>query len=571
VSIRKVWKLIPPSVPASQFANETGLTPLQAQLLLNRGFSDPQQVESFLFPRLANMADPMLLKDMDDALSVILKAIDNKEKITIYGDYDADGLTATALLINFFSSLDIKVSCYIPNRLKEGYSLNNEAIKKISKNGTRLIITVDCGISNKKEIIFAKSLGINVIVTDHHQIPEGFKASCPVINPNQPDCRFPFKHLAGVGVAFFLSVAIRAALRKRNWFGTGPMPDLKEHLGLVALGTVADRVPLLDQNRILVNSGIEAMSVSRWPWIIAMKESACAANSKITAEDLAFRFAPRLNAPGRLGDPVIGMQILTTEDQVLADEHAETLNKENSKRQRVERRILGHIEDIIRAEKGIGDRRVLIFGGEGEIWHRGVLGIVASRLVDLYHRPSLVFGIQDGLAVGSGRSITGFNIFRALTRLEYLFERFGGHALAAGFTFKAVNLDILRSELELIARETMDDEDFLPVIDVDAEISFQDITPEMIGQIRALSPFGEGNPEPLFLTRSLKVLESRIVGANHLKLKLQQGKKIHEAIGFGLADRHPINGSVVNVVFTPEINQWQGYKRVQLRIVDIQT
>ena len=569
MSVHKVWKLIPPSTLASQLAHEAGLTPLQAQLLLNRGISDPLQAESFLCPRLAGIADPMLLKDMDDALSVILKAIDNKEKITIYGDYDADGLTATALLINFFSSLGIPVSYYIPNRLEEGYSLNNEAIKKISKNGTRLIITVDCGISNEKEIVFARSLGINVVVTDHHQIPEGFQANCPVINSHQPDCRFPFKHLAGVGMAFFLAVAIRAALRERGWFGTGSIPDLKEYLDLVALGTVADRVPLLGHNRILVNSGMETISVSRWPGINAMKESACVASSKITTEDLAFRLAPRLNAPGRLGDPGIGIQILTIKDPVLAKDLALRLNEANSQRQSVERNILGQIEDIIRAEKGIGDRRVLIFGAEG--WHKGVLGIVASRLVDLYHRPSLVFGIQDDLAVGSGRSIDGFNLYLALTQLGHLFEKFGGHAHAAGFTLKAANLDILRSELELIARETLDDEDLLPVIDVDAEISFQDITPEMVGQIKALSPFGEGNPEPLFLARSLEVLGSWIVGENHLKLRLRQGRETHEAIGFGFADKYPLDGNIINVVFTPEINQWQGYERVQLRVVDIQT
>jgi len=216
VSVHKVWKLIPPSALASKLAHEAGLTPLQAQLLLNRGISDPLQAESFLHPRLADIADPMLLKDMDDALSVILKAIDNKEKITIYGDYDADGLTATALLVNFFSSLDIPVSYYVPDRLEEGYSLNNEAIKKISKNGTRLIITVDCGISNEKEIVFARSLGMNVVVTDHHQIPEGFQANYPVINPHQRDCRFPFKHLAGVGMAFFFGCCYQGCLARKK-------------------------------------------------------------------------------------------------------------------------------------------------------------------------------------------------------------------------------------------------------------------------------------------------------------------------------------------------------------------
>ncbi|MCD4718031.1 MAG: single-stranded-DNA-specific exonuclease RecJ [Desulfobacterales bacterium] len=562
-----VWKLKPPSPSASQLALEAGLTPLQAQLLINRGISDPSQAKSFLCPRLADMADPMLLKDMDFALAVILKAVEDRKKITIYGDYDADGLTATALLLNFFTCLGIETSFYIPNRLREGYGLNKNAVETIAADGTGLIITVDCGISNSKEIAFAKSLGISVVVTDHHQVPQGFAADYPVVDPHRADCPFPFKDLAGVGLAFFLSVAVRTALRKKGWFETVPEPDLKDYLDLVALGTVADRVPLLDQNRILVSSGLGVMGRSRWEGIKAMLNVSGIEDPDITADDLAFRLGPRLNAPGRIDDPGIVVEILTTDDTLLAKDLALVINDANIKRQGVERRILGKIEAKIKKTEGINDRSALVMSGED--WHKGVLGIVASRLVDKYNRPALVLDVQDGMAVGSGRSIDGFNLYEALSRLGHLFEKFGGHAHAAGFTLKATNLETLRSELEALAGKTLKHEALVPTIDLDSEVSLGHITFDMVRQVRVLGPFGDGNPEPVFVARSLEVAESRVVGERHLKLRVSQGGTTHEAIGFGLSDKHPLKGKTVSMVFTPELNRWKGYERIQLRIIDL--
>lgn len=564
----KTWKLRPSSPMASQLAHEAGLTSLQAQLLINRGISDPGRADSFLYPRLADMADPMLLKGMGDAIETILEAIENREKITIYGDYDADGLTATAILLNFLSSLGAPASFYIPSRLKEGYGLNKEAIKQIANSGTDLIITVDCGISSTEEIALARSLGVKVVVTDHHQVPKGLEAVCPVVDPHQPGCAFPFKDLAGVGLAFFLAVSIRAALREKGWFNKRPAPDLKEYLDLVALGTVADKVPLLDQNRILVKGGIGIMAKSRWAGIRALKEVAHVGDTDITTDNLAFRLAPRLNAPGRIGDPETGIQLLIVKEPLLAEDLASRLNKANSQRQNLERQILNQIEEMIKTRMDPVDSRTLVMAGEG--WHKGVLGIVASRLVERYHRPSLVITIEDGVGVGSGRSIDGFNLYEALSHSGHLFERFGGHAHAAGFTLEAGNIEILKSKLEGLARETLSHEDLIPTIDVDAEIPLNEITPQMIGQIRGLSPFGEGNPNPVFLGRSLKVLESRIVGEHHLRLRVRQEGRPLEAIGFGLAGWHSVEGKTINMVFTPELNRWQGYDRLQLRIVDLE-
>ncbi len=319
----KIWRLRPLSPQASQLALETGISPLKAQLLLNRGVSTGNSAASFLSPRLSYLIDPMLLKDMDHALDLIMETIGNREQIAVFGDYDADGITATALLLNFFSELGVPISYYIPNRLEEGYSLNPLAIKKLSESGVRLIITVDCGISNRKEIEMAKGLGMKVVVTDHHQIPEDFNPVCPVINPNRHDSLFPFKELAGVGVTFFLVIALRSCLRDRRWFiDSRPEPDLKQYLDIVALGTVADMVPLIDQNRILVRSGIEVMKKSIWPGIKAMKEISGIGAQRISFYDLAFKLAPRLNAPGRLGDSATGLTTLTTTSESIAMESA---------------------------------------------------------------------------------------------------------------------------------------------------------------------------------------------------------------------------------------------------------
>jgi len=510
----------------------------------------------------------MLLKDMDLAVERIVTAIERQEKITVYGDYDADGITAAALLLNFFSSLGISASFYVPNRFTEGYGLNPEAVEKIIGDGTELMITVDCGMSNRKEINLAKKCGVGVVVTDHHQIPKDFEPTCPVLNPHRSDSSFFFRSLAGVGVAFFMIIAVRAALRDKGWFEDKEEPDLKDYLDLVALGTVADMVPLLDQNRILAKWGVERMKSPSWPGIEAMKEVAALNSSGITPYDLAFKLAPRLNAPGRLRSAEIGIQLLTTEDPTLARHLARQLNSLNSERQGIEQAILEQIEEKIISMEDLEERRTLVLSGHD--WHRGVLGIVASRLVGKYHRPTLLLDVRDGMAVGSGRSIDGFNLHQALERLSHLFERFGGHYRAAGFALKVSHIETLSNDLEDLAREVLSKEDLIPRIEIDGSIPLSDLTQETIRDIQSLAPFGSGNPEPVFHSQGLEVIHSRVVGERHLKLKVGQGEHVMEAIGFGLSHRHPLQGEKIDMVFTPEINEWRGYEKVQLKIVDLQ-
>jgi single-stranded-DNA-specific exonuclease len=565
---KRVWRLTPPSPNSSQLAVEAGITALKAQLLLNRGIQHADSAASFLSPRLSDLADPMLLKDMDIAIELIMETIERHEQIAVYGDYDADGITATALLLNFFSELGVRLSWYIPNRLEEGYSLNPIAIKKLRQDGIRLIITVDCGISNRKEIELAKKLGVNMVVTDHHQIPEDFDPVCPVINPNRHDSLFPFKDLAGVGVAFFLVIGLRARLRDMGWFKDQPEPDLKRYLDIVALGTVADMVPLIDQNRILVQSGLQVMKDSFWPGIKAVKDVSGVDSHRISSYDLAFKLAPRLNAPGRLGDSATGLTNLTTMNESIAIETAGQLNSMNILRQRIEGDILKEIEKSIIKESDLKDRMTIVLAKKG--WHEGVLGIVASRLLDRYHRPTLVLTIREEMAVGSGRSIDGFNLHRSMARLQHLFEKFGGHYHAAGCTLKAANIQALAKGLEGIARKEIREDDLFPAIDIDAEVRIQELTFETVSDLRSLEPFGKGNPEPFFYSGDLEVLDSRVVGEKHLKLRVRQGKSVMEAIGFGLSDIHPLEGKMVDIVFTPEIDDWNGYKKIQLRINDLE-
>lgn len=564
----KIWRLKPPSPNTADFASETGTTNLKAQLLLNRGISDKDSASAFLSPRLNDLLDPMILKDMDKAVEYVLYAFEHREHIAVYGDYDADGITATALLLNLFSSLNIQASSYIPDRLSEGYGLNMDAVRKLSERGVQLIITVDCGIANRREIEFAQSQGMKVVVTDHHQIPVDFEPVCPTVNPNRADSSFPFKSLAGVGVAFFLAVAIRAALRDRDQFVKIPEPDLRNYLDLAALGTVGDMVPLVGQNRVIALHGIEAMKKTVWPGIRAMKATSGVDVKAIYSYDLAFRLAPRLNAPGRMGDINAGLTALTTDSDTVAGDMARELNNMNGQRQSIECEILKEIEETIIPGLDLKNKKTLVIAKPG--WHKGVLGIVASRLLDKYRRPCLLLTVDGDTASGSGRSIDGFNLFKAMSRMSHVLEKFGGHYHAAGCTLKLSDVDELRRGLEEIAIEELRDEDLIPAIVIDAEASLSDWTLGSVAEVRSLEPFGSGNPDPVFYSGGIEVLDSRIVGERHLALRVRQGTTTLDAMGFNLAYMHPLNHETINMIYAPEINSWNGYKKVRLRIVDLE-
>jgi len=560
------WLVSPPSPEATRLAALADIPLLQAQLLINRGVSDAVSARRFISPRLADLLHPALFKDMADASDLILNSVERGNRIAIYGDYDADGLTATALLTNFFKDLGAAVHHHVPNRFREGYGLHGPALEALAAKGVMLVITVDCGTSDAEEILLAKRLGLDVVVTDHHQAPSGFKALCPVINPHQEGCRFPDKNLSGVGIAFFLAAGLRLAMRRRGWFSGRPEPDLRSYLDLVALGTVSDRVPLLGQNRILVHAGIQVMKSTRWQGLKALMSVSEVTPSCISADDLAFRLGPRLNAPGRIDDAEIGLQLLCSEDGGTAIRLGEKVSSDNCARQRMEQGVVDGIVAMLAGGGGLKGRKTLVFAGDG--WPQGVLGIAASRIAEKYHRPVLVLSIQDGTAVGSGRSVEGFHLYRALCRLAHLLQRFGGHAYAAGFRTTPGRIELLKEGLEEVARSTLPPETPIPAIRVDGRVSFQEICPDMLRQLEALAPFGEGNPEPRFLACSARVLGARVVGGNHLRLRLSDGARALSAIGFGMGHRCPLREETVDMVFTPEFNSREGYEGIQLRVAD---
>lgn len=561
-----VWVLSPLSPQARVLSGQSGLSLPLAQVLINRGIRDENGLRSFLSPRLSSLLDPMLLKDMDRAVSMVIEAIVGREPIIIYGDYDADGLTATALLVKLLTRFGASVSYYIPNRLTEGYGLNESAVRHLAGRSNGLLITVDCGISNQEEIALLHGLGMKVIITDHHQVPEGFEPKCPVINPHRRDCPFSFKMLSGVGVAFFLAIALRSALRERGWFRSRSEPDLRDYLDLVALGTVADMVPLQDQNRILVNAGLERLAKSSWPGMKALRDiSDLPSQSHSRADDLSFRLAPRLNACGRMGDAETGIRALITDSPVEAKRLSEVLNGLNIRRQGIESGILEQIEKKI-PSVDFEDQVTLVFAGKG--WHRGVLGIVASKLVEKYSRPAVVLDLRENMAVGSARSIPGFDLYGALSRLKPLLTRFGGHTHAAGLSLDISCLPDFARGLETVARERLGPRDLFPTIEVDAQVDLCDMDIRTIEGLSSFGPFGSGNPEPVFYTPSLEILGARQVGGKHLRLRLRKGGIVLEAIGFNLAGRILPGCSEIHAVYTPEINHWQGRKRVELRILD---
>jgi single-stranded-DNA-specific exonuclease len=386
------------------------------------------------------------------------------------------------------------------------------------------------------------------------------------VNPHRPDCAFPFPHLAGVGIAFFLAVALRAALRLKGRFKKRPEIDLRHYLDLVALGTVADMVPLLDQNRILVKAGLEKMGDSLSPGIQALKQTADTGSFPMTSDDVAFKLAPHLNASGRMADAGLGVLALTADEPLRAHDLVKRLSAMNKERQNIERSMMAQIEAQITAMTDLAIRRTLVFSGKG--WHKGVLGIVASKIAEKYHRPTLVLDVEDGWATGSGRSISGFNIYGALTGLAHCFEKFGGHHHAVGFTLKSSQVERLREELECVAGRALGDGNKVPVLEIDAEVRLSDLSLEALKRLTAFHPFGLANPEPVLLTRALNVVQTGIVGEKHLKMKVKQDRRVTDAIGFNLAAKAPCAGETVDLVYTPEINAWQGLERIQLKVLD---
>jgi len=549
----------------ARLARELKVSALVARLLVLRGLAEPEAAHAFLHPSLSQLHDPYLMTGMKDAVERLRGAIERKEKILIYGDYDVDGTMAVVVLLTALRSLGANVETHIPHRLTDGYGMRVPVIEEAAAKGFRVVISVDTGIREHEVLARARELGIDCVVTDHHLPDAHLPPACAILNPRRADCAYPEKSLAGVGVAFKLAQALLGErLSERH---------LESYLKIVALGTIADVVPLLGENRVIAHWGLAGLSSAGGrPGLEALLAVSGLADKSVSAGDVAFRVAPRLNAAGRMEDARDVIDLFTTLDAAEAREIAERLERLNRERQRVEEQILREIIKRREEDPEKARRYTLVFAGAG--WHRGVIGIVAQRVVDGYHRPTLVIGVEDGMGYGSGRSAGGFHLLDALSVASDLFDRFGGHAQAAGFALPAERIGELESRLENYARGVLAPSDLEPVLRVDAEVNLAELDWNLYEELRRLEPCGFGNPTPVWAARGLRlVLPPRILQEKHLKLRVAQGDRAFDALGWGRAELGEglAPGQTLDVAFTLDQNVYQEVASLQLVIRDLKS
>jgi single-stranded-DNA-specific exonuclease len=566
--VNKRWEVRPFNGFDNSSLKELGISSLTAQVLYNRGIVNAEQARRFISPALSDLPDPFLMKDMDKAVWRIAKAILQKEKITLFGDYDVDGTTATALLFLFLEKAGSMVDFYLPHRLKEGYGLNPEAVKKIHARGTKLMITADCGISNADEIRWAMANGLEVIVTDHHEVPDNLPPALAILNPKQKNCPYPFKELAGVGVAFNLVIGLRSNLREKGFWNDTGVPNLKEYLDLVALGTVADAVPLLEVNRLLVKHGLGQLTHSTRPGILALKEVSGMGGTPVDTTGINFRFAPRINAAGRMEEAGEALRLLLSENEEEARKIVAHLDQLNSHRQRIEEKILAEAKKMIGSPAMARGKKSFVLASAD--WHPGVIGIVASRLTAEYYRPTILIALKENLGKGSGRSIDPFSLYEGLKACRASMETFGGHEQAAGLVIRAECIPNFIQAFEEVVSASLQEEDFIPRLAIDAIARLDQMNESFLSELESLSPFGTGNPEPVLALENLNVLDSRLVGKSHLRLRIKEGRVTRKAIGFNMASWHPLSGEHMKMAFTPSIGFFQGKRTLELKIVDLQ-
>ncbi len=553
----------------NELAGELKVTPLVAALLIARGYGELADAHKFLHPSLDQLHEPYLLKGMKEAVERILLAIENKEKILIWGDYDVDGTTGTALLRSALGALGAETGFHVPHRFTEGYGLNIPALEEAKNDGFSLVITVDCGARAFEPIAWAQANGMDVIVTDHHLSDgtHGNPVAFAVVNPNQAGCEYPDKNLAGVGVAFKMAHAL---LREKG--RDDLVPDF---LKVAAIGTIADMMKLTGENRAIVALGLKDLQRTKNLGLRALMDvSDC--HSEMTVYDIGFRIAPRINAAGRMDVAKVVVELLECEDFDEARKMAEILNTRNRDRRQVQKEIteLALLEYI---EKGGSESQSHLVVVAGVGWHRGVIGLAASKISERVHRPSVVISLEEGIGHGSARSIKNYHLLDGLETCAELFEQFGGHAAAAGMKIKEENIQLLRERLNRHAMENLSEDDLIPEVRIDALLTSKSLSIELVYQLKVLEPFGQGNPRPVFITRDLIVAEEPLImKEKHLKLRLKDksGKKF-EAIwwnGVELAEEKDLRpGQKIEITYSPEINTWNGNQRLQLVVEDIRS
>ena len=535
------------------------LNDLIATILVNRNITKKEDVEKFLNPTRNDFYNPFLMTDMEKAVDRILIAIKNKEKVTIYGDYDVDGITSITVLKSFLKDVGLEVDTYIPNRIDEGYGLNKKAIEKIKENGCQLMITVDCGISGIEEVEYANSLGIETIVTDHHEVGDVLPNALAVVDNKRKDSTYPFRELAGVGVAFKLIQAIGIKLELKE-------EEYLKYLDIVAVGTISDIVPLVDENRVITKLGLKLIRQTKNIGLKSIINSS--GYSKIDSNTISFGVAPRINACGRMGKAEEALKLLLSKNLNEAQELTRKLNDHNRERQDIEKRIF---EDAIKQieEKSLANNRTIVVAGQN--WHHGVIGIVSSKITDMYFKPSILLCLEDGIGKGYGRSVPGFDLHEALTKCLDTIDKFGGHAMAVGITVKEDKIPEFKEEFEKIAIDSHIEE-IMPIINIDAKVNLSNINREMVESLKQFEPFGEGNKMPIFVFKNLRIDSIRALSeGKHLKMTLKDNNTIISSIGFNIgkmAEDYKI-GDRIDVVGVLEINSFNGVDNLQINIKDI--
>jgi len=567
-AMNMIWDILEPDpVTVRRLASALAIDPLVATVLVNRQITSMAAAKAFLEPSLGHIKPPGVIKDIERAARRLIQALKGNEKILIFGDYDVDGVTATALLLDFLRTAGGRVSHYIPHRRKEGYGLQASHIRKrVLPGGYHLVITVDCGISSYEAVETATAEGIDVIITDHHLPSARLPQAVAVINPKRTDCTAGLDHLAGVGMAFYLLIELRRQLRTTGFWQERPEPNLKQFCDLVALGTIADMVPLVEENRAFIRAGLQTMP-SR-PGIKALMDVSRVTANRVESDDVAFRLAPRLNAAGRVAHANLALRLLTTGSVPRATRIARTLDRLNTRRQKMEADIIDQIRQRIEAKPTILERQALIMADQN--WHEGVLGIVAARLTRTHARPVIMLAHNGSLARGSARSIPGIDLYRLLASCEKHLERFGGHAMAAGLTLRVDRIEAFEEQLLAQLTEQTRPEDYRPRLTIDAKIVFDQITPHLLNQLESLQPFGQATPEPLFMARDIDVTSHRVVGGHHRQMVLrprhQAATASQNAIQFNIQPEQKPPAYFNRLAFHLRWNRWNGSKRPQLMV-----
>jgi single-stranded-DNA-specific exonuclease len=550
------WNILPPA-PEEHLAANSGLSPLIAQLLYNRGIRQPAQLEAFLSGDKRLAGDPSRLPDIEPAVARIYRALLSGETIAIYGDFDADGITGTAILVRGLSKLGGKAVPYIPHRLTEGYGLNVTALENLHKQGVSLVVTVDCGITALDEVKRAKRLGLDVIITDHHSPLPEMPAAIAIINPKRADSGYGFSELTGAGVALKLLQAMFQNLGKEG--------QLEELMDLAAIGTVADIAPLSGENRYLVKEGLKLMNTAPRLGLGEIISQAGLKAGNLSAESISWAIAPRLNAAGRLAHAMTSYKLLMTESPQEARDLASWLEEKNAERQRLTTKVLATAREQVVAQ---GIKPLLVAADKD--YPLGIAGLIAGRLAEEFYRPAIVIRTGETVSSGSGRSIPEFNIIKALTECRELFSHFGGHSQAAGFTLPTKNLPQLQEHLAKLAAEQLADADLRPQLDIDACVTLPDLSGDTFNTIQQLAPFGRGNPSPTFLSQRTEVIDCRTMGngAEHLRLKLKQGGTVWDGVGFRLGGYLGEISPQMDIVYNLEIDRWGDKERLRLNIID---